>query len=406
MSVVRTRQGIQVETRAAQLNWGPMVPSYGYGQGAAGVPVTETTAVGLPAVGRAIRLIGGLVGSALIGVYEGRAGDKRERPDSPQAILLDDPMLGTSAFQWRYDVAVSLEVCENAYIRKIKNGRGKLVALQVLQHDYVNARLDENGDKQYEVSTAQGWKSLDAADIIHIRGQTINGGPFGVSRIMQHRDPLGAQLAAQRFEGSYFRNSARPDVAVIFPQGVTQEQGNLWTDNWNTKFQGPDNAVKAVPLGGGATIQPIPINMRDAQFIESRQLGVADVARIVDVEAELLGAEGLARTTDMAMDRFLAFQLPPRLARITSALKADPDFRWASLYPEFMHIDPMVFASPVTRAAVQHQQVQTGTLLVDEARADNGRSPLPDGVGQIPQVTPVGGAPNPNPLPAAQGPKE
>jgi HK97 family phage portal protein len=402
VSVVRTRQGIQVETRAAQLNWGQLVPTPWSGGGSsAGVPVTNTNAAGLPAVGRALRLIGGLVGTAMIGVYEGRGGDKRERPDSPQALLLDDPMVGMSAEQWRYDIAVSLEVTENAYLRKIKTVRGKVVAIQVLQPQYVNASIDQNGDKQFEVSTSKGWKRVDAADIIHIRGHTIDGGPFGVSRIMQHRDPLGAQLAAQRFEGAYFRNSARPDVAVMFPQGITQEQGNLWTDNWNSKFAGPDNAGKAVPMGGGATIQPIEVNMRDAQFIESRQLGIGDVARMMDVEEVLLGSSASEQNDDQAMDRFLAFQLPPRLSRISSAFKADADLFSAgsALYPEFKHVDPMVFASPTTRAEVQHKQIQSGTLLPDEARADNGRPPLPDGVGQIPQVTPVGGAPNPDLMP-------
>jgi hypothetical protein len=61
-----------------------------------------------------------------------------------------------------------------------------------------------------------------------------------------------------------------------------------------------------------------------------------------------------------------------------------------------------MFASPNERATVQHSQIQAGTLLPDEARADNGRPPLPDGLGQIPQVTPVGGAPNPAPLPTAE----
>jgi hypothetical protein len=45
---------------------------------------------------------------------------------------------------------------------------------------------------------------------------------------------------------------------------------------------------------------------------------------------------------------------------------------------------------------VQHFRIQNGSELVDEARADNGRPPLPNGAGQIPQITPVGGAPNPD----------
>jgi hypothetical protein len=131
-------------------------------------------------------------------------------------------------------------------------------------------------------------------------------------------------------------------------------------------------------------------------------MGVSDIARIMDVEEVLLGSTQETQD-DQAMDRFLAFQLPPRLARIVSALKADTDIFpvGSPLYPEFVS-NPLMFASPITRANVQHQEIQAGTLLPDEARAENGRPPLPDGVGMIPQVTPVGGAPNPVAPPAAR----
>jgi hypothetical protein len=45
---------------------------------------------------------------------------------------------------------------------------------------------------------------------------------------------------------------------------------------------------------------------------------------------------------------------------------------------------------------VLQQRVQSGILLIDEARHILGYDPLPGGVGQIPQITPVGGAPNPS----------
>jgi hypothetical protein len=240
--------------------------------------------------------------------------------------------------------------------------------------------------------------TLTSADVLHVRGNTPYGGIAGVSRITQHRDPLGAQLAAQRFEGAYFRNGARPDVAIMFPQGITQEQGNLWTDNWNAKLQGPDNAGKAIPMGGGATIEAIPMNMRDAQFIESKRYGVEEVARIMDVHPLLLEdttniAAGLLAE---ALDYFVAVQFTPRLRRVEQALRSDPDlFRPDSgLYPLFKASD-LSFASAATRATVQHQKIQDGSLLPDEVRAEDGRPPLPDGLGMIPQVTPVGGAPNP-----------
>jgi HK97 family phage portal protein len=307
------------------------------------------------------------------------------------------PVLEHSDYDWRYDIAAALEVYENAFLLKRKSSDGRLAELLPIPPMAVTATV-ERGEKRYEVWTQDGRVVLGPDMILHIRGQTVDGGPFGVSRIHQHRDPVGAMLAAQRFEGAYFRNHARPDVALIFPANVTQRQASEWRDVWNAEYGGPDNAGKALPLGGGATIEAIPLNMRDAQFVETRALGVEDVGRIMDVEPLLLGAGTAEQQDTQAMDRFLALQLPPRLARIARALWADPDLFApnSDLYPAF-DVDSLSFANPSARANVQHMQIQSGILLPDEARADNGRPPLPDGLGQIPQITPVGGAPNPDP---------
>jgi hypothetical protein len=71
------------------------------------------------------------------------------------------------------------------------------------------------------------------------------------------------------------------------------------------------------------------------------------------------------------------------------------------LYPEFF-ADEFIRVDAATKAQVRHWDVQSGVLLPDEARADVGREPLPPlpddpakEPGKVPQVTPVGGAPNP-----------
>lgn len=368
-----------------------------YAGSAAGQPVTTDSATGLTVIGRALRLVAGMAASMPIRVYQGRRGEKRELPDAWQARLLEEPMFGHSDFDWRWDIVSSLEASENAYLLKRKL-RGRVVELEYIPYYAVQASLNRRtGEKEYVIHLQSGRETFPPEDILHIRGQTVGGGPFGVSRITQHRDPLGSMLAAQRFEGAFFRNNARPDIAIIFPQGVTREQAAQWRVEWEAQYGGAENAGRAVPLGGGATIQPIPISLEDAQFVETRKLGIEDGGRIMDVDPVLLGADGDRK---MALQTFLHVQLPARLRRIERALRADPDlFGGTDLYPEF-EVNELMFADPLTRAQVQHYRIQNGSELVDEARADNGRGPLPPipadpaaEPGKVPQITPVGGAP-------------
>lgn len=393
--ILATRYGGDRELRAAA--WPDRtMPSRVTGRASwSGENVTRETASGLAAVGRAIRLVAGVVASLPLLVYEGQGGDKRERAGTRQARLLANPVAGMSLFDWKWDIASSLEVAENAFLLKVRDGNGRVVELLPIPIDYVYGTIDQDGNKVFVVNTPQGQTRFTSLDVLHIRGQTIGGGPFGVSRLQQHADPVGSMIAAGHFEGAYYRNYARPDVAIVFPQGVTQQQATQWREAWDANYGGPGNAGKALPLGGGAEIVPIPVSMRDSQYNEGRHFFIQEASRIMDVDSGLLQAQENADVRRTAMETFLWLQLPPRLRRIEEALRADLDlFQIGSrLYPEF-RVDNLMFSDPLTRAQVQHFRVQDGTELVDEARADNGRPPLPDGIGQIPQITPVGGAPN------------
>lgn len=392
--ILATRHGNREMRFGANTAVAPYPSARGYFS-ATGEVVTEERAMGLAAFGRANRLVAGVIASLPLLVWEGVAGEKTARPDSKQGRLLANPVAGMSVFDWKWDIASSLEIYENAFLLKVR-GAGGVLELQPIPCEFVHAYVDRSGSKVFEVWTASGRVPLTSIDVLHIRGQTIGAGPFGVPRIQQHSDPVGSMLAAQKFEGSYFRNHARPDIAILFPNGVTKTQASEWRETWETEYGGANNAGKALPLGGGATIQPIPVSMRDSQFIEGRQFSVEEAGRITDVDSALLGAPEDGDVRKSALELFLKLQLPYRLHRITGAFRADLDLFKVNdpLYPEF-RVDDLMFADPLTRAQVQHFRVQNGTELADEARADNGRPPLPNGAGQIPQIVPVGGAPNP-----------
>lgn len=396
--ILRTRYAGDVEVRSAWPDRSkPSRVAYGGYGSVSGVAVTTESATAVPALGRAIRLVAGLAASLDVDVFEGEQADKREVDGYPSA-LLDSPWEGSS-FDWTYDCFAALEVCENFCALKVKD-RGEVVEMPAIPMEYVMIRRDRlTGQKVFDVPGPNGRTlTLTSADVFHVRGHTVWGGIAGVSRIAQHRDPVGSQLAAQRFEGAFFRNNARPDFVMTFPQGVTVEQGREWKDSWDASMAGPDNAGQARAVGGGATVTPVPVSMHDAQFLESKRYGVEEVGRIMDVHPLLLDdtqniAPGLLAE---ALDYFVPIQFVPRVRRVEQAMRADGDLFRAGTksYPLFK-VGDLSFASAKTRATVQHQKIQDGSLLPDEVRAEDGRSPLPDGLGMIPQVVPVGGMANP-----------
>ena len=102
----------------------------------AGEIVNGGSASGLAAVGRSVRLVSALVASLPLSVFEGQRATRRERPDSPQAALFRNPVAGMSDYDWRWDVASSLEGVTLTFSAEHFTARSN-----VPNYDYSNLRL-------------------------------------------------------------------------------------------------------------------------------------------------------------------------------------------------------------------------------------------------------------------------
>jgi HK97 family phage portal protein len=163
-------------------------------------------------------------------------------------------------------------------------------------------------------------------------------------------------------------------------------------------------------IGGGADIKPIGMTAADAQFVEMAHLTVQDASRIMGVPANLLGVQLEKAVPNLEQDlaSWLRFGLGPELERIESIVGADDELfpAGAHTYPKF-DTDLFVRGDVKTEATVLVALVQAGILTPNEARRVRGLDDLPGTVGDIPQITPVGGAPNPLSLsPAPPAPAE
>jgi len=372
------------------------------GGGYTPMPITTDSAVGLPAVSAAIRLVAEITASLPLIVYSGFEAEKRVAQDSWQYGLLHElPGMGDfTPFDFVADVAASLEASGNAFIQKVK-GAGRVVALIVMDPARVEVRR-ENGAKTFTVWNANGTKeNYTTSTVLHIRGFTLNGSDCGLSPIAIHRRKLGAVMARDEFEGRFFGQGTNVGIALSVPGNPTAEEQREMLRRWTANHQGLANSHLPIMLTNGATATRIGMNLQDAQFVESERLNLTQVANIFRLPATWLGAENSALSTEQETLK-LYMALLPRLRRIEAALRADPDlFPDRDLYPEF-DTSHLIRTDAKTAAEVEHLQVQDGTLLKDEARAKRGQAPLPpipddptQEPGKVPLLTPTGAAPNP-----------
>jgi HK97 family phage portal protein len=304
-------------------------------------------------------------------------------------------------------VEASLTLRNNAFLWKTLDA-GRPVAVDLVDVDAVRERRTSTGSQL--IVRRSGVEYADPEELLHFVGLRWDSCRIAPSPVELERRSLGGMLARAEHERGLWARGGLPGSVVSFPQGVTREQAREWREGFLEQHGGPSRSGRPLVLGGGATFTPIGMSQRDAEFIASAKFSVEEISRIFNVPASLLegGSHGEAGplTPEHEQDRWLRYGLGPRLARIEARLKADPHlFAGSRDYPMF-DTSGVLRGDLLTEATISHQKVQAGVWTPDEARARDGLPPLPDGLGAIPQIVPVGGSPHGVPVPSSPSAEE
>jgi HK97 family phage portal protein len=412
--ITRVRGGGEIELRAFALT---DMLKFGYGGLRNASPsATEKDTKGIPAINRAARIRSEALASLRLRMWRGDGPDRTRNDTTWQARLFRDaPNEYCSRFEFWETVGESLAYRNNAYVWKAVDPITlRVIELYALHPDQVRCE----GADDYKVDVRKGYVDpvgkgpatyvVDSATVLHIRGHGNGGTREAPTTIQQFREALGGPIARQRYESRMWQKGSPLKIAVKFPVGVSKEQGDVWKSAWRSEYEGSEGESTAF-LGGGADVVPIGMTMVDAQYVEMARLTVHDASRIMGVPANLLGAQTEKPVPNLEQDlaMWLRFGLGPELERIESALLADDELFGpkSSVYPAF-DTEGFVRGDVAVEDTIAHNRVQDGRLLVDEWRHSQGLPPLPNGAGQVPQIVPVGGGPNPAskaPVPSSNG---
>jgi HK97 family phage portal protein len=374
---------------------------------------TPKAVAGIPALGRAFRMRSEAIASLRFKIWSGSGLDKKQVDGAWQARLFAQDRYNDyqTRFAFWETLEESMSYRGNAYVWKNSDPQtGRVAELCALHPDQVTCKSDGytvDVEAGYVDPVGRGpgkYKGLDDDVILHVRGHGEGGALEAPSPIRVFRDALAAPLGRMRHEERMWRKGTAIQQAVVFPPGTSYDQANEWRDGFKNRNEGMDGDTTML-LGGGAQIVPIGMTLADAQFAEMARLTVHDAAHISGVPANLLGAQTEHPVPNLEQDLagWLRFGLGPECERIESAFAADEQLfplgtggSAGNIYGMF-DTEGFIRGELITEANIMHLRIQDGTLTPDEARAQLGYPPHPDGKGAEPQITPVGGAANPVP---------
>lgn len=399
--IAKTRHGnVVIERREASL--GSLLRAEGLLRGGTTASVTARDVAGLPAWRQAIRVAAEAVAKHPMCVWRGEDAERRRVTTTWQArFFAGEP---NELYPWFYVwecTEASLTARNNAYWLKEHDELGRVRAIYVVHPDSVLAQWSyERQRAEYRVTLADGRQSewLTTREVLHFRnGSVLPGAVVAPSPIQEYRRSWATALARLNAEASYYEGGNMKTTAVVFGGDVQPEQA----ERWRQVYLGPGGVTSGSQVkvfGGDPRIETIGLSLADQQFVESQAFGIDDVGRILGVPPSLLWAASSASskpiTPEHEEDRWTRYGLEPRRQRIEHCVAHDRSFfgPGARDYPGW-HVR-RVRGDALTESDMIVHEVQAGIRTPNEGRVELGLPPHRDG--DILQITPVGGGPNPD----------
>lgn len=405
-------RSLTVESVFGAFQPGILVPS------PAGVDVNGTTAMTISAVWNAVNLIAGSgIASIPLKVFK-ESGEGREEASSHYLYRLmhDEPNKYMTSFTFRETMMHHVLLWGNAYAEIEWDGAGRPIALWPLSPISMQVTI-ENGRPIYRYN----GKPIDPSDLIHVPGIGFDG-VKGYSVISMARHSFGLAIATERYGGAFFGNGAWPGLVATYPHALTPAARKNLTESLNSMHRGPDRAHSTMILEEGAKVEKVGIPPEDAQFLETRNFSVVEVARWFNVPPHKIKDMGRATwgNAEQMNVEFVVDCLRPWYVRLEQELnrKLVSMAQRGSICIEFVP-EGLLRGDIATRYASYATGRQWGFLSVNEIRKRENLNPLPaeigdqylapanmtpaDELGKEPAASPAAPAPAKPPDPADQG---
>lgn len=272
-----------IEIRRATKQETSRIPAWSYSGGYASL-LSRSKPMLLSTVYRCVDLISDSVAVLPLKTYRlDREGFKSEFKEHPAYQLLDlEPNEDMTRFVFFKTLMASVLLTGNGYAYIERDNRLNVVQLIYMPTSHVSIVwiTDANGimRKRYQVT---GFKELvEPRDMIHVLNFSYDG-IIGVSTLTHARQTLNISTSSEKHAASFFSNGGMSGVLTVEGARLDKTQKDQIYATWEERITNHPNGIAI--LEANMKYQPITINPKDAQLLESRQFNVVDICRFFSV---------------------------------------------------------------------------------------------------------------------------
>jgi HK97 family phage portal protein len=307
---------------------------------------------------------------------------EKVRTNSPFLPVLRKPNRHQIWIKFMEQWIVSKLLYGNTYIFKVRDARGMVTAMYVLDPTRTTPLVSDSGDVYYQISSDNlvgiaDTLTVPASEIIHDTMVALFHPLVGVSPIYACAASATLGTKIQNNSVRFFGNMSRPSGMLTAPGQISPETAERLKAHWEENFSG-DNVGRTAVLGDGLKYEGMIIPATDAQLIEQLKWTIEDVARCFNMPLFKIGGPVPPTTTIEALN--MVYYTDCLQALIESAEDALTEgLSLPSRYEIEFDLDGLLRMDTAARYKAKNDAVSGGWMSPNEARAGENYKPVPGG---------------------------
>lgn len=259
------------------------------------ISININTALGAYPVYACITLIASDVAKVRLRLVENIGNDVWQEIESPafSPVLRKPNKLQTRPQFWESWMLSKL-IRGNTYVLKVRDGRGIVVGLWVLNPDRVQPLITPMGDPYYQlmaddVPGIQATVTVPGSEIIHDRYNTMGHPLVGISPLFACLLPASTILKMQESATKVAANNGQPGGILTADGEIDPDAAARLKKRWEETYGQGDNTGKVAVLGNGLKYEKLSFTAVEAEVIDNLKLSAEAVCSCFHVPPYKIG---------------------------------------------------------------------------------------------------------------------
>jgi len=382
LSVVQQPRGLI--SFPSEIGWMDITPAQPPGYFQHDIKVRPESVLSHPTVFACVTLISNDIGklrTRLMSMDE--RGIWAETTNPAFSPVLRRPNSYQNQIQFKQHWIISKLLWGNSYLLKVRDGRGIVIGLYILDPALVQPMIAPDGSVFYQL-TQDNLSGLElptvfvpASEIIHDRMNCLFHPLVGISPLFAASLPASSGLEILRDSQRFFRQGAKPSGILAAAGEISDKDAQELKVYWNDNFTGP-NSGKVAVVGHGMKYEPIRMTAVDAQTKEQISVVADMVAQVFHVPAFKVGGPIPAGQKVGDLNQiYFNDALHSLIEEMEACL--DDGMALPVAYRTELELDNLLRMDSATQAEVTTKLVSGSVLTINEGRRAHNLPPLPGG---------------------------